>query len=374
MKLKAPENILISPLEWGLGHAGRMIPLARRLQEMNNRIFIAAGEEHTALFRKETEGMEYIRFAGFRPFYSRHLPQYLVLFLQLPLLLFHSIRDHLRLKRIIREYDIGIVISDNRFGLWNSSVRTAYITHQPRIPFPPYLRFLEPAGVILHRMIIKKYDLCFIPDLPGEENLTGRLTRGIKLPANVRYTGILSRFDDSGARGSQSVDPLLYLLTRGEPYNTIILSGPEPQRGLLKEKLISTAGAGGPLTVILEGKPSESREPERSGSYIFCQHLSSSAMGHILRTSGSVICRPGYTTIMELVSLGCSALLIPTPGQTEQEYLAAYLSSKGWFATVSQKAVSGNMPRRPNRAMWSSGLAEMSRDLLGNALGELLKD
>jgi len=372
--LKAPGNILISPLEWGLGHAGRMIPLARRLQEMNNRIFIAAGEEHTALFRKETEGMEYISFAGFRPVYSQYLPQYLMLFLQLPLLLFHSIRDHVRLKRIIREHDIGIVISDNRFGLWNRSVRTVYITHQPRIPFPPYLRFLEPAGVILHRMIIKKYDLCFIPDLPGEENLTGRLSHGVKLPANVRYTGILSRFTDAPTHDNQSYDPLTHLMPRGTPHNTIILSGPEPQRGLLKQKLISTAGAGGPLTVILEGKPSENREPEKAGSFIFCPHLTASGMGRLLRTSGSVICRPGYTTIMELVSLRCSALLIPTPGQTEQEYLAGYLSSKGWFMAVSQKAVSGNLPRWPNRAIWSGELAEISRTLLGDALGELLKD
>ena len=188
-------NILICPLEWGLGHAARMIPLARKLREMNNNIIIGSGEEHLALFRNEVPGLSYIKFTGFKPGYSSFLPQYLTLLLKTPLLLYHIIREHFRLKKIIREHSIDIVISDNRFGLWNRNITTVYITHMPLIPFPKSLRFLEFIGILLHRAVIKKYSLCFIPDLPGELNVSGRLSHRIKLPDNVRFTGILSRFN-----------------------------------------------------------------------------------------------------------------------------------------------------------------------------------
>ena len=190
--MERKNNILICPLEWGLGHAGRMIPLAKKLYERNNNIFIGAGEEHLSLFRNELLGVTYISFPGFRPGYSRHLPQYLVLLLEMPILLFHITQEHFRLKKIIRDYNIDIVISDNRFGLWNKNVQTVYITHQPLIPFPKLFRFLEVPGVLLHRFIIKKYSFCFIPDLPGEINISGRLSHGLKLPGNVRYKRLMS--------------------------------------------------------------------------------------------------------------------------------------------------------------------------------------
>ena len=136
------KNILICPLEWGLGHAARMIPLARKLREMNNNIIIASGEEHLALFRTELPGLTYINFSGFRPGYSRYFPQYMTLLLKTPLLLYHIILEHFRLKKIIREHSIDIVISDNRFGLWNKEITTVYVTHMPLIPFPGPVRFL----------------------------------------------------------------------------------------------------------------------------------------------------------------------------------------------------------------------------------------
>ena len=62
-------------------------------------------------------------------------------------------------------------------------------------------------------------------------------------------------------------------------------------------------------------------------------------MKEIIAASENIISRSGYTTIMELVSMGRTAMIIPTPGQTEQEYLAEYLSEKGWFDTIAQKEI-----------------------------------
>lgn len=358
-------NILICPLEWGLGHAARMIPVAKRLQEMKNNIFIGSGKEHLSLFQNELPGLSYIQFPGFKPGYSRILPQYLALLLKTPLLLYHIILEHFRLKKIIREYDIDIVISDNRFGLWNSKVRTVYVTHMPVIPLPKFLKFLEFIGTLLHRAVIKKYSLCFIPDLPGELNISGRLSHGIKLPDNVRFIGILSRFNTISSSSKENQIKF--------QHNTVILSGPEPQREILKLKLADLLKGKDPPTVMLEGRPDKMREIVRSGNILYYTHLPASEMKEMITGSQSIISRSGYTTIMDLISLNCSALLIPTPGQTEQEYLADYLSEKGWFSTITQSEIKAGISLPSKRSVWPIDLSEQSNLLLEYALKELIE-
>ena len=358
-------NILICPLEWGLGHAARMIPLARKLLEMNNNVIIGSGEEHLSLFRNELAGLSYINFSGFKPGYSRYLPQYLSLLFKTPLLLYHIILEHRRLKRIIREYAVDIIISDNRFGLWNRKVTSVYVTHMPLIPLPVTMKFLEPLGFLLHRVIIKKYSMCFIPDLPGDLNLSGRLSHSIKLPDNVRYIGILSRFIYS----SQPIyeNPVKF------HHNTVILSGPEPQREILKLKLITLLRNKEPMTVIFEGKPGKEVKIVRDGNITFYSHLPALQMKDIIKSSDSIITRSGYTTVMELVSLNCTALLIPTPGQTEQEYLAEYLSEKRWFDTVSQGELNAGILLRSDKAALQGEIMSQSISLLTEALKEMLE-
>lgn len=367
MKLKKTKNILVCPLEWGLGHAGRMIAVAAKLRDMNNKIFIGAGKEHLLLFKNEIPDLSLIEFPGFKPAYSRFLPQYMVLFLKTPLLIYHSIREHYKLKIIIQHYNIDIVISDNRFGLWNRNVKTAYFTHMLRIPFPKGFKRLEAAGIFLHRIIIKKYSLCFIPDLPGKTNLTGRMTHDLRLPENAIYTGILSRFTLAPA-----------LQTRNNynfPHNTVILSGPEPQRTLLKKKLTNILTDKQVPSIFLEGRPDKEIKFKREGNIISYNHLPASEMKEMIIYSESIICRSGYSTIMELISLKCTALLVPTPGQTEQEYLASYLSQKGWFRATGQKALKP-CTKLPHckASLWPDEIIEKSGTLLENALGELLRE
>ncbi|HUU99826.1 MAG TPA: glycosyltransferase [Bacteroidales bacterium] len=356
-------NILICPLEWGLGHAGRMIPLACKLRDMNNRIFIGAGEEHLSFFKTEVSGLSCIDFPGFSPGYSRFIPQYLILFLKTPLLIYFIIRDHFRLKRLIHDYSIDMVISDNRFGLWNKKITSVYVTHMPLIPFPKALRLFEKTGILLHRQIIKKYTFCFVPDLPGELNISGRLSHGLKLPENARYIGILSRFTDDTVAVQRNSGKYLH--------NTVILSGPEPQRSILKKKVISVFKESKLPAVILEGRPGKPAEVYKNGNLTFYSHLPASEMKEMITRSRSIITRSGYSTIMELISLNRSALLIPTPGQTEQEYLAEYLAEKGWFKTVSQKNLKIDFPLPETNAIWSDEIITRSRKLLDEALTDL---
>jgi UDP-N-acetylglucosamine transferase subunit ALG13 len=341
-----------------------MIPVARKLRDMNHNVIIASGEDHLALFRNELTGLTYINFKGFKPGYSRHLPQYIYLLFKIPELIYHIIAEHKRLKKIIAEYKIDLVISDNRFGLWNNEITSAYVTHMPLIPLPKPLKFLEPAGIYLHRKIIEKYTFCLIPDLPGDINLTGRLSHGLKLPENVRFVGILSRFVDTG---NSFRDPLKM------SHNTVILSGPEPQREILKQKLIEILKYKEPVTLMLEGKPGTRGEIEKIGNIIFYNHLPASRMKGIIEESECIISRSGYTTIMELVSLKRTALIIPTPGQTEQEYLAEYLSDKGWFNTIRQSELKAGISIERGNVLWEDEINSQSNILLAKAIKDLLE-
>jgi len=363
--LKKNRNILICPLDWGLGHAGRMIPLARKMQELNNKIFIGAGESQLSFFRNEMQDIVLISFPGFRPWYSRHLPQYLAQVPGIPSLVYHIIKEHFRLRKLVHDYNIDIVISDNRFGLWNNKIKSVYITHQIRIPFPKLIRFLEPAGTFIHRKIIEKYNLCLVPDLPGELNISGRLAHGLKLPSNILYCGILSRFPVVNAADENKKPE--------QKYNTVILSGPEPQRRILRRKLTGILENEETLTVILEGKPGEGPGVQPPGNIISYNHLTTGEMQKMIAGSETIISRSGYSTIMELISLKCSALIIPTPGQTEQEYLAGYLALKGWFTTIAQKDLGASIPHHGIKADWPDEIIFKSRELLNAALAEVLK-
>jgi hypothetical protein len=341
-----------------------MIPLAVKLQKAGNNIFVGGGIELLAFFKQEMKGITDISFPGFNPRYSAHLPQYIAIILRIPLLVYHVLTEHFRIKKIISDNDIDIVISDNRFGLWNRSIKSVYVTHQLLIPFPGPLRSLEWMGVLFHRSIIRKYDYCFVPDLPGDLNLTGRLSHHVKLLPNVRYIGILSRFT-KGISGSNKAG-------KDAPYYAVILSGPEPQRSIFRSKLITLLKDNGLRTVILEGRPSGTSRHEESLDIVSCDHLISMEMEKLLTECGNIITRAGYSTIMELISIDRSALLVPTPGQTEQEYLAASLSSKGWFTSVRQKDLSGigNIPGSIGPG--AQEIITESRKLLEKALAELL--
>jgi len=365
--LKKNLKILICPLEWGRGHSARMIPMALNLIEMGHSVIIGTGKENRVFFQTETPQIQCIDFPGFKPRYSAVLPQYLMIAAGIPRLLFHIIAEHYLLRKIIAVNNIDMVISDNRFGLWNRKVKTVYVTHQIRIPFPQVIRFLEFTGIFLHRLVIRKFDYCLIPDLPGKLNLTGRLTHGMRLPDNVIFAGILSRF------------PVKKLSQDGSDvthqYTTVILSGPEPQRTLLRhktEKLLDCKGIKG---VILGCTNENESGAIKQGNITIYSHLPGVRMQEVITGSRNIIARAGYTTIMELVSLNRSAVLIPTPGQTEQEYLAKRMTGKGWFSSISQKDLKNyNFPEALITHLPAREMISESNHLLPEALKKISEE
>lgn len=287
---------------------------------------------------------------------------------KIPLLIFHIVKEHFLLKKIIRKHNIDIVISDNRFGLWNRKVKTVYITHQLRIKFPRLAAFAEPVGMAIHRLFINKYDYCFIPDLPDSPDFSGILSHGCTLPPHAMFIGILSRFSASD-RLSDLPDEIRI------PYDTVILSGPEPQKSLLKKMLISSLKDSDTTTVFLCAEPASKTDIIQENSHIICYtHLSTSMMKQVIVNSRHVITRSGYSSVMELLSLGRSALLIPTPGQTEQEYLADYLSKRGLFTCLKQKELKTKKPTDFIEMPNLKSIIMESGHLLNKALDKLLDE
>jgi hypothetical protein len=362
-------TVLVSPLNWGFGHAGRMIPVALELKKRGCEVIFAADASMLEMAGRELPGIRLVEIPGLRIRYSRSLPQYICIFLQLPHIIASAFAEHRVLRRLAREMNPSLIISDNRFGFYHRKIYSVYVTHQLRIPFPRLLRLMEPLAACMHRLIINRFDLCLVPDFPGDENLSGRLSHGVRLPRNIMYTGPLSRFgSDDGVAATASASPegrvissadattvsgvsvsdtpskntgsLLYP-DRDEaagpsvnPYVSLILSGPEPQRTLLLEKVAEALYGVEP--VILSTGPAPHPFMEKHPSATFITAPDKETMHRIIAASSLVLTRAGYTSVMELFSMGRGAVIIPTPGQTEQEYIGMHLNGKYGFITLKQ--------------------------------------
>jgi len=359
------KTILISPLEWGLGHAGRIIPVARELHARGHRVIVGSGETLIDFLKSELPELEHILLPGFRIRYSGILPQYLVIMARIPSFIRHCIVEFKHLRKTIQEYSVDIVISDSRIGLRNNRIKNVLILHFPSIPLPRFMKFMHYPLLLISRSVMKRFNFCFIPDMPGEENLTGTLSHGIKLPGNVRYIGILSRFSQYDIVNEYQPSRIKY---------TVILSGPEPQREILKQLLADVLLKTGGKSVILEGEPSVGFRTKTTGNITFISHLPGDEMLKLLLDTEIVISRSGYTSIMELVSIGKTAVLIPTPGQTEQEFLAGYLAGKGWFEKLLQEECIKLQDIKLPRHNLPADINEESGRLLNKALSELLEE
>jgi hypothetical protein len=229
--------------------------------------------------------------------------------------------EHKWLKNMNVQYRFDGVISDNRFGLYHNSVPSIFLTHQLHIR-SGMGKWIDIVLQRLNYSYINRFKLCWVPDCKGRENLAGELSHPDRLPESVSYLGPLSRFGNFQPDKQYDI--------------AVILSGPEPQRSLLEKKVISQLKIFTGTAMLVRGLPAKSIDSSTIGNIEIISHLPSSRMSRIIAQSGLVITRSGYSSIMDLVCLRKKAVLIPTPGQPEQEYLATYLHSKSMFYTVEQ--------------------------------------
>ena len=346
--MKTPRRILISPLDWGLGHASRIIPLINRYIEQGDYVIIAGSGLSLNLLKKHFPQLHSIEIPSFTMKYSAGKSQVWAVAKAFPRLIYYSIREHKALKRIVNEENIDFIISDNRFGLFHKTVPSAYITHQILIKLPKGWAWLEPFVAFVHRCIINRFTECWVPDFEDvSESLAGELSHPNKKPRNVKYIGTLSRFqlgvrsEELGVSVQTSGEPSLLEFSRVQPEITsgasnlrnlvlAILSGAEPQRTMLEKELLMSLQEDLHENIILvQGKVEAEQKVSKVGKVTVYNYMSTEELQEYILKADKIICRSGYSSIMDLHALGKlqNATLIPTPGQTEQEYLAEYISN-----------------------------------------------
>lgn len=317
-------RILIAPLDWGLGHTTRCIPIIKFLIECNCTVIIAAEGHSFHLLQAEFPNLQFLRLKGYRIRYStdkRFLP--IKILCQLPKILNTVIKEHRWLKKTINKHRIDAVISDNRFGLWNKRISAAFITHQLQIKGPN--KWIERILIKVNYQQINKFQNCWVPDYSNSPNLAGKLSHPVKRPSiPVEYIGALSRFTFN-TNASIIYDVM------------ILVSGPEPQRTIFEKlvtrQLVSFTGK----ALVIRGLPADSEVPKDFDQVTIVNHLPAIEMAAAIQTSKFLISRAGYTSIMDMVKLGKKCILVPTPGQTEQEYLAYHLQDQGICVAAEQQ-------------------------------------
>ena len=195
------------------------------------------------------------------------------------------------------------IISDNRFGFHHERVESVYITHQINIQGPS---LIKPILYRLHKNYIDKFHHCWIPDSEHNE-LAGILSQSDS--PRHRFIGRLTRFKEP-------------LKSREKTYEFVgVVSGPEPQRSVFFEKLLNSFKSGNKRYALIGYQGNEMKIDSNVDLY---PHLNPDEFIDVLSQSKGVISRSGYSTIMDLSFLQIPAFFVPTPGQTEQEYLAEF--------------------------------------------------
>ena len=318
-------RILVAPLDWGLGHSTRCIPIIKELILQGCEVYIVADKKRFYLLKKEFPDTVLLRYKGYEIEYSRQ-NRFLIfkLLFQIPKVFLRVIAEKKWLEKIIEQNNIDAVVSDNRFGMYNKRIPSVYLTHQLYIKTGNQI--VEQIAQRIHYFFLKKFTACWVPD-SKENGLAGELSHPKKLPQNITYIGPLSRF-----RKDSNEEKIYDLL--------IILSGPEPQRTIFENKIFADLKTINANIFLIRGLPGETNKPKSLSNVLIENHLDAAELNATIEKSKMVLCRSGYTSVMDLSVLKKKAILVPTPGQTEQEYLATYLMSKGYFFSMSQKEFS----------------------------------
>jgi len=356
------KRVLVTPLDWGLGHATRCIPVIRLLLKYKCKVYIAGSGDSLLLLQKEFPQLTTFTLPAYKPEYPSVGSMVFKMAMQLPRFV-RVIRDeHRAVEAIIAREQIDIVISDNRYGCWSSKAKSIFITHQSNILMPARFGWLAPFVRNANYRMMRKFSICWIPDRPGDESIAGNLIAFGTFDDTIShaYIGPLSRFIPSGNR-TKRYDLLC------------VFSGPEPQRSILESIVVQQVNKATLKTLIVRGLPGNIPVAPLHTHATVVPFMNSEALQQAIESSSCILARSGFSTVMDLTRLGGHVIFIPTPGQTEQEYLAARLLQKGIAYSTSQSTF--DLPTALEKAKQLSGFTPHQEDnhLLEEAVTSILQ-
>lgn len=314
------DNILVAPLNWGLGHSTRCIPIINALIEEGFNPILASDGIALEMLRKEFPNLTTLALPSYQIEYAKNGNHFKWKMLKnTPKMINAIIKEKKIVKHWVKEYDLAGIISDNRLGVFSKKIPCVFVTHQLNV-LTGNTTWITSK---LHQFIIKKYNECWVPDYEKSPNLTGKLGHLNIKKFNIKYIGPLSRLNIKNVEIEYDL--------------MVLLSGPEPQRGmleiLLKKEILNFKGK----VVFINGVIEKEQKVEQIENITFYNFMNSTELEMTFNKSEKVLCRSGYTTIMDIAKLGKKAFFIPTPGQYEQEYLAKKLKKEGLFPYMKQE-------------------------------------
>jgi UDP-N-acetylglucosamine transferase subunit ALG13 len=315
--------VLVAPLDWGLGHATRCIPIIKYLLNKNVPVIIAASGPQAILLEKEFPEITILPVKSYNIRYGKtSLTTSLQLLAQLPRLL-HTIKSERKwLLKTAEQYLFSAIISDNRYGLHHPTVPSFFITHQLTIK----TSFGKWCNVLLRKInyyYINKFTACWVPDDELGENAAGNLSHPPVKPATtLKYLGLLSRMQVETMASKNFI--------------LVILSGPEPQRTVFENILLAQMKRSNCQFILVRGLPGANTLPVLTSNIKCYQHADAATLNKLMLQAALIISRCGYSTVMDILALQKKSILVPTPAQTEQEYLARHLSAQAYCITAKQ--------------------------------------
>jgi predicted glycosyltransferase len=317
--------VFVAPLDWGLGHATRCIPIINELLKIGCDVIIASEGKQAHLLKLEFPEANHILLKGYRLSFGKNRQKTVwKLFFQIPKILTAIKQENRWLKAFVKNNKVDIVISDNRYGLYHPNIKSIFITHQLLIK-TPFNKLIDKWLQQVNYRFISRFHECWVPDTENGDGLAGELSHPTTLPGiPTSYLGALSRVN-GGATTNRSIKLL------------VMLSGPEPQRTLLEKQLYEQLKNLNHSSTIVRGLPdNQEKLNNKDGRIQLYNHLPIIELQSLINNAEIIISRPGYSTIMDLLPIGKKCIFIPTPGQSEQEYLGSYLAAKGWCCEGKQ--------------------------------------
>ncbi len=319
-------RVLFAVGSWGLGHATRSLPLIQRLLEEGSKVTIVSTDRALALLKQELgPRCDYMDWPDLPKSLASSAPlSYAKFTLTLPLVYRIVIAEHRQLNDLLRHHRFDRIISDTRYGIYSRRVDSFHLVHGLRLIAPRRARAVEIIFEYFNYKLFGTVKKFIVPDFK-EDSLAGELSHGMRFfdSSRIEYIGIVS-----GLRRRDLPRDIDYFVT---------VSGPEPQRTALEKLALQQVNELPGRVVVALGKPEIVQGPLVRGNVEIYPYLDRRRQEEFMNRAEMVISRSGYTTMMELAELGKKAVLIPTPGQTEQEYLAHYNHQVGRFYSVEQE-------------------------------------